>query len=114
MILSVSRHPRWPRQVQSSVAVAGGFTNKHRQCKQSFNLSITLVWVLGSLFVTNTLAYNVPELMIKIKNYIIGNSCQRYKTKLEHILSKSYRERKKFIKTLTPGGASLAWASGKG
>jgi hypothetical protein len=33
MNLSVSRCPRWPRQVQSSVTVTGGFAIKHRQCK---------------------------------------------------------------------------------
>jgi hypothetical protein len=31
-ILTVSHHPRWPRQVQSGVAVDDGFANEHCQC----------------------------------------------------------------------------------
>jgi hypothetical protein len=34
MILSMSQRPRWPRQVQSCVAVTDGFANKRRLCKQ--------------------------------------------------------------------------------
>ncbi len=37
-IITVSHRPRWPRQVQSGVAVADGFTNQCRQCKWSFNV----------------------------------------------------------------------------
>jgi hypothetical protein len=35
-ILTVSHHPRWPRQVQSGVAVADGFDNEHCQCNDPF------------------------------------------------------------------------------
>ncbi len=47
VILSVSRRPRWPRQVKSSqvmspVAVTGSFANKCRQCKRSLTV-VTVV-----------------------------------------------------------------------
>jgi hypothetical protein len=41
-IPSVSCRPRWPRQVQSNVAVADGFANKHRQCKWSITIVMCL------------------------------------------------------------------------
>jgi hypothetical protein len=42
MILSLSHHPRWTRQVQSFVTVAGVIANKCHQCKWAFGLSVQL------------------------------------------------------------------------
>jgi hypothetical protein len=39
MILYMSHHPRWPRQVKSCVAVADSFTNKCGHCKRSINIT---------------------------------------------------------------------------
>jgi hypothetical protein len=36
MMLSMSHHPKWPRQVQAFVTVTTGFPNKRCQCKWSF------------------------------------------------------------------------------
>ncbi len=47
MILSVSYHPRWPRQVQSHVAVTDSFVNKCCQCKWSTSYEEKKLYNIG-------------------------------------------------------------------
>jgi len=54
MILSVSLNPRWPRKVQSGVAVTSDFANKHPKVFSTCLLNkshLNLLWLLSQVLI---------------------------------------------------------------